>query len=440
MQFTSQGCAIDTDLGTKYETALAKERVIDPQVLACLGRVWLLKGKHEKSPKAMKSSLEYSQRALELAPQQIHFQFNIAFVQIQLAQLIYTLPEHQRTLAEVEAAAQGLDEAINSFGEIARAKNPPYPRHDIEQRANMGRNTMRRQLERAVQAQREYEDANREKLNKAREIREKEVQKREEERRRAEEESAERKRVLAEERQKLLEHSRKMAEQRAEEEARREEAEWTVDSEGERVKRKRRAKGTGKRRKKEGESGDDGISGDEEAAGGARRRRGRKSAAGSEGSGEEKKPKKKRKLARKSGANDKYKSSELVVDSDSEGEANGAGPAGTQAYSGAFDPDDDDEVEPQNADTEMADAGDEDEDEDAAPRTRKKVSRRINDDDDEQDDGDEPDVDHEDDSPLPSEHPKTNGTAEGNVFADLEDDPMVDETVAAAGDADAAEY
>ena len=123
-----------------------KDRASDPQVLACLGRAYLLKGKQDKSIPAMKSSLDYSHRALALAPSQIHFKFNIAFVQIQLAQLMYTLPENQRTLADVQAASEGLDEAIEAFTEIAQAKNPPYPKHDIEQRANMGRNTMRRQL------------------------------------------------------------------------------------------------------------------------------------------------------------------------------------------------------------------------------------------------------------------------------------------------------
>ena len=46
----------------QYETALAKDRGGDPQILACLGRVWLLKGKQEKSITAMKQSLAYSQQ------------------------------------------------------------------------------------------------------------------------------------------------------------------------------------------------------------------------------------------------------------------------------------------------------------------------------------------------------------------------------------------
>ena len=173
----------------------------------------------------MKNSLDYSTRALEIAPEQIHFKFNIAFVQIQLAQLVYALPENQRTLQEVQSASEGLDEAIESFTTIAHSKNPPYPRHDIEQRANMGRNTMRRQLERAVASQGEYEERNASKLQQARQLREAELKKREDDKRRAEEIAAEQKRKLAEERHKLLEVSRSLAEKRAAEERRKEEAE-----------------------------------------------------------------------------------------------------------------------------------------------------------------------------------------------------------------------
>lgn len=45
-----------------YEAALARDRQRDSAVLACLGRAWLLRGKHEKSTHAMKMALDYSQR------------------------------------------------------------------------------------------------------------------------------------------------------------------------------------------------------------------------------------------------------------------------------------------------------------------------------------------------------------------------------------------
>ncbi|KAI9805195.1 MAG: hypothetical protein M1825_001031 [Sarcosagium campestre] len=324
-----------------YEAAVAKDRAEDPQILACLGRAWLLKAKQEKSVAAMRKSLEYSQLALALAKDQIHFKFNVAFVQIQAAQLVYTLHENQRTLEEVQTAAEGLDEAIEAFTEIAQSKNPPYPKNDIEQRANMGRNTMRRQLERAVQSQREYEEKNASKLQQARELREAEMKRREEEKQKAEEAALEQKRRIAEERQKIHERDRELAEKRAEEQRKIEEAEYETDSEtGEKRKIKKRA--GGKRKKKdiedEGESNDDsgsvggGGGGGGKGRGRGRNRRGKSGSADNDDNDDENNddanegeaPKKKRKLVRKStgGRQSKFKSSEVVVESDSDDDNN----------------------------------------------------------------------------------------------------------------------
>ncbi|KAI9700323.1 MAG: hypothetical protein M1836_002338 [Candelina mexicana] len=410
-----------------YETALAKDRGNDPQILACLGRVWLLKAKQEKSPLAMRNSLEYSQRALELSPEQPHFRFNIAFVQIQLAQLLYTLPESQRTLQDVQAAAEGLDEAIESLTSIAQSKNPPYPKNDIEQRANMGRNTMRRQLERAVQSQKEYEEKNAAKLRQARELREAELKKREEERRRAEEAAMEEKRKVAEERQKMQERDRALAEKRAEEERKKEEAEFSIDENGEKHKKKKRAAGGERKRKKKGdvetETDGDGTG----AEGGSARKRGGKSTTSNSAavtSDEERKPKRRRKLERKgkAGAEGKtFKSKEIVVESESEDE--GGKVDGEDKEIG---------VGGEEWDAEMRDADDEDVDE-AVPRQRKKISRRIEDDDDEDEDGegDAPPQEADGDVEVGDAQSPEGGDAQGHN-AD-EDVPMVDESIAAAG-------
>ena len=423
---------------------------------------------------AMKHSLDYSHRALEIAPEQVHFKFNIAFVQIQLAQLIYALPENQRTLQEVQSASEGLDEAIESFTSIAHSKNPPYPRHDIEQRANMGRNTMRKQLERAFQQQREYEETNATKLQEAREIRETEVRKREEERKQAEEIVLEQKKKLAEERHKMLEASRELAERRAEEERRKEEAEYTTDEEGERVRRKKKKATGGKRKKKGEEEEEDGEGGSAAEPNSGRRRRGKSTTEGSvaDTSDEERAPKKRRKLARKgtNKAEGKIKSSEMVVDSDDEDGETGGATANTNGTSGGrieTDGRDGDE------DTRMKGVGAEDEDEDeddAAVQTRRKIiSRRIDDDDDEDEDennnkdedvveinGAAPVSSDEADASRPTEYQNREESADesdpgpetpngdhvgtGNIFADLPSAPLVDESVGAAGDENMAEY
>ena len=389
----------------------------------------------------MKNSLDYSSRALAIAPSQIHFKFNIAFVQIQLAQLMYTLPETQRTLAEVQAASEGLDEAIDSFTVIAQSKNPPYPKHDIEQRANMGRNTMRRQLERAVQAQKEYEERNATKLQEARDAREAELRKREEERKRAEEIAQEQKRKIAEERYKMLEMSRELAEKRAEEERRKEEAEYTEDEEtGERVKRKKVKKG-GKRKKK----GEDSETDDAEPARGRGGKSDENSSANGSDDGEKGRVTKKRKLLRKrgEGKTSNFKSSEIVVESDSDG-ADETIPANAATNGSTHVAEDEEDSDVKMAD--LDDEEDEDEAETVIKQRRKPISRQIaDDDDDEEDDDDEadPPPPPRQDTPDDEEHEIEDnaGTEKPNAFADKVDISMVDETVGAAGgDGDTAEF
>ncbi|OXV05775.1 hypothetical protein Egran_06457 [Elaphomyces granulatus] len=349
-----------------YEAALAKDRARDAQILACLGRVWWLKGKQEKSISAMKTALDYAKRALSVAPEQIHLEFNVAFVQNQLALLVYSLPETQRTMQDVQEASDGLDEAIELFSRIALAKNPPYPKAAIEQRANMGRNTIRKQLERAMQSQKEYEEKNALKLQRAREARETEIRRREEEVRKVQEAEEERKRKIAEERQQMIEEARKLAEQRAEEERAREEADYTTNSDtGGKIKRKRKST---KRKKKT-----DRVESDSDTP-----RKG-KSLEPTTGSDNEQVPKKRRRLERRS-TKDKYKSSELVIDSDSDDDHLESTELQDQGLSAS------------ERDQEMRDArfhDDEVEDEAVTHRRRQKISRRIEDD-EEEDGGEEP--------------------------------------------------
>ncbi|KAF2714852.1 hypothetical protein K504DRAFT_486655 [Pleomassaria siparia CBS 279.74] len=301
-----------------YEAALKQDKARDPTILACLGRVWLLRGKLEKSLPAMKTALEYSQQALGVAPDQIHFKFNVAFVQIQIAQLIHSLQDSQRTLDEVQAAAVGLEEAIESFSAIAKSPFPPFPKNDIEQRANMGRNTMRKQLERALQSQQKHEEQNATKLQTARELREAEMKKREEAKQKEAEAEKERKQKLIEERQRLQERDREYMERRAEEDRRRQEL--IDDTEMRRSERRANPKKGGKRKKKSEMDDSETEGGDSD--GGERPRRRRTTASGTEGLTDEERPRtKKRKLERKNKEPvGKFKSAALIVDSDSEGE------------------------------------------------------------------------------------------------------------------------
>ncbi|KAK8169960.1 RNA polymerase II transcription elongation factor-like protein [Phyllosticta citrichinensis] len=374
-----------------YEIALAKDRSRDPTILACLGRAWMLRGKQDKSIQAMKTSLDYSRRALEVAPEQVHFKFNVAFVQISIAQLIYGLPENSRTLEDVETAVSGLDEAIESFTAIAKSPNPPYPRNDIEQRANMGRNTIKRQLDRALQSQKEYEEKNAAKLKEAKEKREAEIKKREDEKRKVKEAEEERLRAIAAEREKMRERDKELAAQRLEDEKRREDAEMTTDSEtGERRKRAKTKRGGGKRKKKGDESDTEGGDGSDVEAGGRRSRRRTTTSATPGDSGDERpRKKKKRKLERKTKQNSKFKSAEFIQsDDDDDLFGDDSAQSGKKAA-------DDDEREGEAEKTPESD------DEVSVQRQRK--SARVVDDDEEEDSAEPANgaVDGEGDTPMP---------------------------------------
>ncbi|KAA8568532.1 hypothetical protein EYC84_007552 [Monilinia fructicola] len=354
--------------------------------------------------KDYKTALSIFVKALEITPDQVHYKFNVAFVQLQLATTIYNLPETQRSLEEVKGAAKGLEDAIEALDAIAQHPNPPYPKHDIEQRANMARNTMRRQLERSMQAQKEYEEKNASKIQAAKEQREAELRRREEAREAAEKAERERKAKIAEERQKIAERDRELAQARAAEDIAREAAEMTTDSEtGERMKRKKVSKGRsggGKRKKK-----DDGVTDDDETGaeeGGRSQRRSRKARRGS-GSEEEKPKTKKRRLAKKGGEKkeeSKYKSSEIVVESDSDGD-DGVEEA-KKAMEGEAGQED---IEMEGATTKQVatTGGDSDEEEQVVKSTRKSRRGIIEDDDEDDEDAE-------------------TGTATANTAADQEED------------------
>lgn len=285
---TIRDTSVYTNLGHVYTELKQFQRAIDhydlalkkdgkgennnPLLLACLSRAWLLKGKQDRSISALNTSLDFMQRALAAQPDSVHLQFNIAFLQFQIAQLVNGLPEQERTLEDVLTAASGLEDAIVTFGEIAKVKQPPYPRGALEQRAAMAKNTMRKQLERAEKAQREYEEKNKENLERARRRREEDLKRREEAARRRREEEEERSRKVMEERQKLIEQTERMAEQLRAEQMAREAAEYTEDEEtGDRVKRKSKRErrgeggGAGKRKKRTRDVLDDGFIEDDEA-------------------------------------------------------------------------------------------------------------------------------------------------------------------------------
>lgn len=328
------------------------------------------------------------------AKDELNHRFNVAFVQIQIAQLVNGLKESQRSLTDVETASKDLDDAIEAFSDIAKAPNPPFPAGDIEQRASMGRNTMKRQLAEAISKQSEYEQKNATKLEESKRAREAAIQQRQEAKRKQLEEEEAHRAKIAEERRRMMEEDRMLIQQRLEDEKAREEAEYTDDPEtGERKKREKKpkSKGTGGKRKKKGDivdSDDDGLDGtDGDFEGGEKRRKSKKKnrserssvTPGGDGSDYEAAPKKKkRRLARKdaSAKSSKYKSADFIQDSSDEDGEGATQNAREQSESPAA------ETPGADGDERMSDAGG-DEETEARPSQRKKAARVLDDDDDE---------------------------------------------------------
>ncbi|KAH8633080.1 Tetratricopeptide repeat protein 1 [Alternaria alternata] len=293
-----------------------------------------------------------------------------------IASQVHQLKETQRTLEEVDEAATGLTEAIEALDKLAKEETPPFPRADITSRANMGRNTIAKQLERDREQQAIYEGENATKLDQARRIREAEVRRREEEKARAEAEALEKKRKYAEEQQRLLQRDRELMEKRNEEERRR--MEEDEDKEVRKAERKARGPKGPKRKKKNADSDtDDGLLSDDDEP---RSRRRRTTASGTEDLSDEERPreKKKRKLARKSEPAGKYKSAEFIDDDSDEDAAAPAEDANAAAGS-------DDEgaaaAAPRPRKARVVDDEDEDDDAVAAPKANGDVA--MDDDEDE---------------------------------------------------------
>lgn len=206
-----------------YETALKIfHNGHDLNLYQCLGRAWLSRGREERSADFMREALRYTKLARSEAPENVAIAFNVAFVQFQFAEILRATPELSRTVVDLEEAAAGLEEAVKTFGALAEHKYPPYPKADLQQRAIMGRNTTTKQLERAIQQQKDYELKNSAKVAEAKAKREEERAKKEaalEDARRAE---AAKQELLVEKRKEMQEDARKWAERKREEEEERE--------------------------------------------------------------------------------------------------------------------------------------------------------------------------------------------------------------------------
>ncbi|ODV92203.1 hypothetical protein CANCADRAFT_16634, partial [Tortispora caseinolytica NRRL Y-17796] len=198
-----------------YDAALAQRGERDGQLLTCLGRVWFLKGRDERSLGSLKQALNYAEKALHTAPDIPQLQFNTAFVKFQIADVVRRMRESERNKSDIENAMKDLEKAIEVVEKLSNSDKPPYPAEDLKQRVTMSRNTTMRQLERALQQQEAFEAGNVERLEIARKQRAEEEARLEAERKAREEAEAQRRKELAEERQRLTQQALDWAEQSA---------------------------------------------------------------------------------------------------------------------------------------------------------------------------------------------------------------------------------
>ncbi|EEB05141.1 RNA polymerase II associated Paf1 complex subunit Tpr1 [Schizosaccharomyces japonicus yFS275] len=223
-----------------FEQVLDKTGETDGyNVLSSLGRVWLQRGREDKNPAFLRESLKYTQRALAQNPTNTSLQFNTAFVQFQLSELIRTQNENVRTVKDLEYAMEQLDEAIKTFDQLVESKTPPFPPADIQQRSNMAKNTTRRQLERAIQQQKETDALNNARLDEARHRREEEKARRLAEQAALEEAKRKREQELEEERRTM---QAEVAEYRRNEQQDENVSPVPSDSEDEKPKKKKQRK------------------------------------------------------------------------------------------------------------------------------------------------------------------------------------------------------
>ncbi|PWW78060.1 hypothetical protein C7212DRAFT_293703 [Tuber magnatum] len=303
-----------------YESALTKFQLgKDPTTLTCLGKAYFSKGRKErttepeKSMESFKNALDYAKRALAIAPDNVMYMFNVAYVQFQIVQFIMSLPETSRSLEDLEAASKGLEEGIQSFSDIARSNNPPYPSSEIEARSTMGKNTFRKQMERAIQKQREYEEKNQAKLAEARRKREEDLRRKREAKEAEEREIEKRNKAIADQRKKMQEEAREFAERKAAEERIREE-----NSDGEKKRKRPSTAGSKSRSTRKRGGKQDGTIDSDSASEPSRRRSKSKSAITDDD--EQKPARKRKKLTRRASPTNKgkFKSSEVVNSSDDE--------------------------------------------------------------------------------------------------------------------------
>lgn len=291
----------------EYQIALARfsDETKDSRTLSLIGRAWFLRGGAEKSLESYIKALELSNKALEVAENNKAkkliptLKFNVSFVKFNIAQFVLKLDVSKRAVDDITKAITGLEEAIDVLNELANDANPPVQPEMLKQRASMGTNTLKKQLERLLKEQEEYESKFKHKIEEALRIRE-----------------VEKAKAALEEKKRLEEQEKKEAEMKIEYDRLQQQAkQWEADreqnliyeEEEKKTKKKKNAVWTDE----EASGGEDGEKAKKKKTKAKRSRR--KAVVDDDDEEASVKTPKKRKLTK---ASSKIKSAEVIEDSD----------------------------------------------------------------------------------------------------------------------------
>lgn len=163
-----------------YELALTRfTDGNDARLLNYFARAWLLRGTAERNMECYRTALKYVNKSYELHPTPA-YQFNITYIEYQLADFIRKLPASKRTMEDLEVSIKGLEEAIVILDSMAEdsSVHPPYPVEDLKLRSKMGTSLLK-QLEKALDDQKEHEQGFESKLKEAKRLKGEEDKQRE---------------------------------------------------------------------------------------------------------------------------------------------------------------------------------------------------------------------------------------------------------------------
>ncbi|KAH8823308.1 hypothetical protein DL96DRAFT_1502475 [Flagelloscypha sp. PMI_526] len=153
--------------------------------LMCLCRAWYAKAMKDQSWSIMKKAVACAQQAHHLHPADLSLLYNIAMIQQKSAEMLFALPPQKRTLKELKEAIDGAGAGQQLFASLSTntASALPYSRDIADQRKKYGDNMLRKADEH-LQRQHEFEAEREGRMEQARKKREGERQKEEEEKNR----------------------------------------------------------------------------------------------------------------------------------------------------------------------------------------------------------------------------------------------------------------